>query len=178
MGKIDINVKVDTERLKLRPVSNKYKVDICNEFTAEVTKFMPFNPIGDIKMTEEFLENSLLELIDGNSIHFCILNKETNEFLGCCGIHNIDTKVIEIGLWIKKKEQSKGYGTETVKALIDFAEEKFDYNYLVYPVDKDNLASRKIPEKFGFFSSNIYEKKKSETESLNIIEYRKNKPRR
>lgn len=173
MGKVDINVKVNTNRLTLIPASDEYKVAICNEFTAEVTKFMPFNPVGDIKMTEEFLENARQELIAGKSIHFCILNKETNEFLGVCGLHDIDTSVIEIGLWLKEKQQAKGFGTETVRALIEFAEENLNFNYMVYPVDKDNLASRKIPEKFGFLPFTTYEKRKSEMETLNIIEYRK-----
>ncbi|MEO6721484.1 MAG: GNAT family N-acetyltransferase [Ferruginibacter sp.] len=175
MRKVDINVKVNTSRLKLRPVSDKYKIDICNEFTAEITKFMPFNPTGDIKMTEEFIENSRQELLEGASIHFCILKKETNEFLGCCGIHGINTGALEIGLWLKKKEQAKGYGTETVGALINYAEEKFDFAYIVYPVDQNNLASKKIPEKFGFLPFSVYKKKKNETENLTIIEYRKNK---
>ena len=87
----------------------------------------------------------------------------------------MNTNIVEVGLWIKKSEQSKGYGTETVKALINFLEQNFDFDYLVYPVDKDNLISRKLPLRFGFLLVNEYKKKKSDTHILNILEYRKYK---
>jgi len=174
MKKLD-NIRVDTTRLKIEPVSDTYKVDICNEFTAEVTKFMPFNPTGDLSAIEDFLQSSLLEMKNGTGLHFCIILKETNEFLGCCGIYNIDTNIIEVGLWVKKTAQEKGYGTETVEALIDFAEQNLEYDYLVYPVDKENLASRAIPVKFGFLLAKEYPKKKSDTKILNILEFRKQK---
>ena len=83
--------------------------------------------------------------------------------------------MVEIGLWLKKSVHGIGYGTETVKTLIEFAEAHLDFEYLFYPVDKDNCASRKIPEKLGFIPTRSYEKKKSETENLHIIEYRKKK---
>lgn len=173
MKQFDLNITVDTDRLVLRPVSDDLKFDICNEFTPEVTKFMPFMPNCDIKVTEDFIANSNQELISGKGIQFCIIKRETNEFLGCGGLHHTDTKAVEIGLWLKKGVHGNGYGIETVKALIDLAEKNLDIDYLFYPVDKDNWASRKIAEKLGFIPARSYEKKKSETENLHIIEYRK-----
>jgi hypothetical protein len=41
---------------------------------------------------------------------------------------------------------------------------------LFYPVDKNNCASRKIPEKLGFFTATGYEKKKNEMDTLHVIE--------
>lgn len=157
----------------MRPVSEKYKVQICKEFTAEVTRYMPFTPIGNILETEEFIARSIQELKAGTAIHFCILEKKSNEFFGCCGLHDTDKKAVEIGLWLKKSVQGKGYGTETVKGLIELAEKNLDIDYLFYPVDKNNLASRKIPEKLDFILKKSYDKIKSETEVLHIVEYMK-----
>jgi [ribosomal protein S5]-alanine N-acetyltransferase len=175
MVDIDPNIKVETGRLLFQPVSEKYKFEICKEFTPEVTRFMPFSPTGDIKMTEAFIANSQQQLLNGSNLHFCMVNKNTNEFIGCCGLHNVDTAAIEIGLWIKENAWSKGFGTETVKALIYFAGEQFKYNYLIYPVDAKNLASRNIPEKLGFSIFGSYVKKKNEMQLLDVIEYRKNR---
>jgi ribosomal-protein-alanine N-acetyltransferase len=83
--------------------------------------------------------------------------------------------MVEIGLWLKKSAHGNGYGTETVKTLIEFAEAHLDFEYLLYPVDKDNWISKKIPEKLGFIPTRTYEKKKSGTENLHIIEFRKKK---
>jgi [ribosomal protein S5]-alanine N-acetyltransferase len=57
-----------TERLILKPVSDEYKFDICREFTTEVTEYMPFTPNGDIKVTENFIEQSNEELSEGKGI--------------------------------------------------------------------------------------------------------------
>jgi len=176
MTKFDLNTIIHTDRLILQPVSDEFKFDIWREFTTEVTKYMPFTPDGDIKVTENFIYRSNQELIDNKSIQFCILKKDSNEFLGVCGLHNyIDTKAVEIGLWLKINVHGIGYGTEVVRALIIFAEKNLDIEYLFYPVDKDNKASRNIPEKLNFFQATTYLKKKHDTQNLDIIEYRKKK---
>jgi len=151
MNSIDSNIEIAAKRIVLRPVSMEYKEKICQEFTPEVTKYMPFTPKGDITITEDFIRNSKQELQEETSLQLCILLKNNdNEFLGCCGLHHINTKAIEIGLWLKKSVHGKGYGIETVEALIDWANKQFDFDYLFYPVDKDNSASKRIPEKLGF----------------------------
>ena len=176
MNTIDSNIEIVAKRIVLRPVSMQHKEIICHEFTPGITKYMPFMPDGDITVTEEFIRNSRQELRDGTSLQLCIFLKDNDdEFLGCCGLHHIDTAAIEIGLWLKKSVHGKGYGIETVEALIDWSNERFDFDYLFYPVDKENLASKSIPEKLGFTATKSYLKKKSGTENLDIIEYRKNK---
>ncbi len=176
MTSINSNIEITAKRVVLRPVSMEYKAEICREFTAEVTRYMPFTPNGEITMTEEFIRNSMEELERKASVQLCILLRNNgNEFLGCCGMHNINTKAIEIGLWIKKSAHGKGYGKETVRALTDWAKTHLDFEHLLYPVDKENVASRRIPEGLGFTITGNYVKRKSDTEQLNIIEYRKNR---
>jgi [ribosomal protein S5]-alanine N-acetyltransferase len=168
-----MHISIKTDRLILSPVSDTFKMDIFQEFTPEITQYMPFMPNGDIQETEHFITQSNQDFRVGKSVQFCILKKETNEFLGCCGIHDFDTKAIELGIWLKKSVHRNGFAIETINALIAFIEKNFDFDYILYPVDKDNTASRKIPKKLGFIPSLTYEKKKSETQNLNIIEFRK-----
>jgi ribosomal-protein-alanine N-acetyltransferase len=136
MNSIDPNIEIAATRIVLRPVSMEYKESIYQEFTPEITKYMPFTPRGDITMTEDFIKRSNQELQDETSLQLCILlNNNDNEFLGCCGLHHINTKANEIGLWLKKSVHGKGYGLETVEVLIDWANKHFDFDYLFYPVD-------------------------------------------
>jgi [ribosomal protein S5]-alanine N-acetyltransferase len=173
---VDPNIDITGARIILRPVSMEYKENICREFTTGVTKYMPFTPTGDITLTEDFIRNSILELQHNASLQLCIFLRNNDEFIGCCGgLHHINTRAIEIGLWLKKSVHGKGYGTETVEALSGWADKQFDFDYLLYPVDKENLASKRIPEKLGFTAARSYIKRKSDTENLDIIEYRKNK---
>ena len=93
MTSINSNIEITAKRVILRPVSMKYKAQICREFTTEVTRYMPFTPNGEITMTEEFIRNSMQELERKTSVQLCILRRNNeNEFLGCCGLHNINTR--------------------------------------------------------------------------------------
>lgn len=175
MKQISSPIIIHSSRLTLQPVSNEFKLDICGEFTLEITRYMPFTPTNDIKETEDFIAHAADELINGKAIHFCILKTGMSEFMGCGALDHIDSGAVEIGLWLKKSVHGNGYGTETVKALMDFAEQNIDFDYLFYPVDKNNHASRRIPEKLGFFVAASYEKKKNETDILHVVEYRKDK---
>ena len=163
MNSIDPNIEIVAKRIVLRPVSMEYKENICQEFTPEVTKYMPFSPRGDITMTEDFIRRSEQELQNEISLQLCVLLKNNdNEFLGCCGLHHINTKSIEIGLWLKKSAHGKGYGIETVEALIDWANKKLDFDYLFYPVGKENSASKKFGKAWIYCSKKLYKKKKQD----------------
>ena len=173
MKKFDLDFKIYTERLILTTNIGAYKFDICREFTPEITTYMPFDPTGDIRVTEDFVVQSDRELEEGSAIHFCILDKKSNIFLGICALHDTQTKNVELGLWLKKSVHGMGFGTQTVTTLIEFAKKEINPDCLIYPVDRDNIASRKIPEKLGFTVFKTYEKKKNESVNLNLIEFRK-----
>lgn len=166
-------MKIETKRLNMVPVSDQYMSDIIREFTPEITKYMPYIPTGELVETQQFLDKAKLGLLNGTDIVLAVLDVESLEFLGCCGIHDISEESMELGLWLKAGRHGQGLGTEIIEGLISFIEKNLKFNYLIYPVDKDNLASRKIPEKLGFSVFSEYTKPKAETGFLNIIEYRK-----
>lgn len=173
---IELNSKllINTNRLILKPVDEKYIDDINTSFTQDITKYMPFNPNGDRNEIVNFVESSNRNLIKKTDIVFVVLNLEM-KFIGCCGIHNINKESVEVGLWLRKEYQSQGFGTEITSALIDFIEQNFEFDYIIYPVDKENIKSKKIPEKLGFIPFETYKKKKNDLIDLHIIEFRKYK---
>ena len=143
------NFKLETERLVLIPVSLDYAAEIFKEFTTEITKYMFPETPEKIEETEDFIKKSNAELLAGKTLNVVILDRQTQEFLGCSGLNDIDTRQPEPGIWVKKSAHGKGYGFEAVKALAYWAEENLDYDYLLYPADVRNLASCKIAEKLG-----------------------------
>lgn len=168
------NIVINTNRLILESIHEKYIEDINTNFTQEITTYMPFNPNGDRNEIINFVENAKNNLIQKTDIVFVALNLK-REFIGCCGIHNINKESVEIGLWLRKEFQSLGLGTEIINVLIDFIEQNFKLNYIIYPVDKDNFRSVKIPEKLGFIPFKTYKQKKNDSIDLHIIEFRKYK---
>ncbi|MFN3349670.1 GNAT family N-acetyltransferase [Pseudorhodoplanes sp.] len=70
--------------------------------------------------------------------------------IGACGIATQDDAVPEIGYWLGVKHWGKGYGTEAVRALIDFAFTELGNESLSAGARVTNPASRRILEKCGF----------------------------
>ena len=165
-------VEIFTNRLLLLPISQKYKEEIFREFTKDITTYMYPRPPQDIVETEEFINDSLGEIQTGNHLVLVILKKDSQEFLGCTGIHDIHSKHPELGIWVKKSAQGKGYGLEAITALKRWTDENLDYEYLIYDVDKANIPSRRIPEKLGGQIIREYDKTNLSGRVLNIVEYR------
>lgn len=169
--RLNRNIKIKTDRLILKPVEEVYADDINTYFTAEVTRYMPFNPQGNIQDVLNFVDHSKKSLLNNTDLVMVAIDSGKN-FMGCCGIHHITSESIEVGLWLKKSAQGMGLGTEIIIGLIHFVENHFNFEYILYPVDEENVASKKIPEKLGFIPYKKYQKDKGSS-FLNIVEYRK-----
>jgi RimJ/RimL family protein N-acetyltransferase len=165
------NVHITTERLRIEPVSSTYSEDVFREFTTEITTYMYPKPHDSIEQQQERLQANLKELEKGTDLNVVVLDKNTGEFLGRCGIHKVDTSVPELGLWIKKSAHGNGYGKEAITALKDWADAHVDADYYVYPVDKRNVGSRKIAESLGGVVKKEYKKTKMSGDILDEVEY-------
>lgn len=173
MKNIGFSLLIETERLAFRPIGQIDKYTVCKEFTAQVTRYMPFTPTGNLEEISQFISTAMNNLVDLREIIFCILEKKTDEFLGCAGLHHINAGFIELGIWLKIGSHRKGYGLEAIQRLVRFIDENFAVEYISYPVDVMNFASRRIPELLGFRIIKSYNKHKSATQTLHILEYRK-----
>jgi len=102
-----------------------------------------------------------------------ITDIKNGEFLGVCGLHGSkQPSEPELGIWLKKNAHSKHFGRETIKYLVKWIKENIIFNFLVYPVDKENIPSRKIAEYLG---GKIFREETKESMSgtvLNEVAYR------
>jgi RimJ/RimL family protein N-acetyltransferase len=165
-----LDVEISTPRLLLKPISMDYKEVIFSEFTEEITSYTYPRSAEHIVETETFIKQSLEGLKKGTNLEVVILAKDSQEFLGCAGLHALN-KEPTLGIWLKKSAQGNRYGLETITALKEWADENLDYEYLIYPVDKRNIASRKIPESLGGQIVKEYEKLNLSGNILHIVEY-------
>lgn len=166
------NLIIETENLALRPISLDFKNDMFKEFTTEITTYMFPKAPDEIAETVEFIESGMKKNEEGLDFQASMFLKHNNEFIGNCGIHHINTRKPELGIWVKKSAHGHGYGKEAIVALKKWADENLDYEYILYPVDKDNFASKRIPEFLGGKVSREYEKQNAEGRTLHLIEYR------
>jgi len=148
-------VEIAAERILLRPISEKDAGEIFQNFTAEVTRYMSPQPPARFEETLAFISNALEGVRREENLQFVIVDKKSGEFLGCCGLHGHGNPVTpELGIWLKISAHGNGYGKEAIIALVQWADRYLKYDYLTYPVDRDNIPSRKIPESLG---SEIFE---------------------
>lgn len=143
-------VVIESERLRIEPVSARFTNEIFTEFTQEIAAFMMPKPATKISETEAFVRLCQERLYEGRDLTMVILDRNSGEFLGCCGLHEREDVVHpELGIWIKKNAHGHRYGREAITAMVKWAEENLRWEYLIYPVDRKNIASRKIPESMG-----------------------------
>lgn len=164
-------VTIKSLRLKLIPINLKYTADIFNNFTKDITTYMYPKPAEKISESRSFVKASVKNIREGKELLLIILEKDTEEFIGCLGIHSINTKTPELGIWTKKSAHGNGYGLEAASAVIEFLRDKMEFDYLRYPVDKRNVASRRIPE---YHKGIIVDERKEMNmcgDELEIVEY-------
>ena len=137
---------IETDRLVLVPVSHEYASDMFQELTDKITEYMSFYTPKSIDEEYTFIKSSRIKMDHEVDFVVTILDKKTKEFLGGAGIHGIDTATPELGIWTKKSAHGKRIGREAITGLKEWADKNINYDYLIYPVDKSNIPSRKIAE--------------------------------
>lgn len=171
--KFDKNIEILTDRLRFIVVNAKYKEDIFRELTPTVAKFLPFIPTGKLEGTQGFIDYSLGQLEKGEDITLLAIDNQTEEFIGCCGIHDINSESISLGIWLKESAFGKGFGTELIQGLEQYVNENLSVDYLIYNVEESNHGSIKIAEKLGYVYNNSFVRNISEDKILNMLQYRK-----
>ncbi len=172
--KLDTSITFTSERLKFIIVNENYKEDIFKELTDEVAKFLPFIPTHKLEDTQGFIDYSLNQLKLEKDITLIATDINTGEFIGCCGIHDICNESISLGIWLKESASGKGYGVEIIKALEQFVFNNIPVDYLIYNVEKNNVASINIAEKLEYVYNNSFVRNISEEKILDMLQYRKN----
>ncbi len=167
-----LQLEITTDRLILRPVSMAERDSIFREFTPEITRFMMPLSAERIEDTEKFINDSKQKMANGEEVTCAVFEKSSGEFLGTGGIHRINTSTPELGIWIKKSAHGNRYGREAVAGFKKWADENLVYEYIIYPVFKENIPSRKIAESLGGKLAGESEKKTGAGVNMTSLEYR------
>lgn len=86
--------------------------------------------------------------------YFRIIDAITGEILGECKLvpYKYDSSLLEIGYLIKERYWGQGLGTKLCKELLQLATENYPLNNIIGLINPENIASRKLLEKYGFRS--------------------------
>ena len=164
-------IRLETKNLVLTPIQVSDAEAIFHFFTPKVTTYMYPAPAKTIDDTLQFINHSIKLREEQKEIVWVARLKYDDTFVGCMGLHNMNTRTPELGLWIQEGLFGKKLGLEGMSEIIAYARKNVPHDYLIYPVDRRNKASRNIPETWGGIFTKAYQKTAQTGNVLQIIEY-------
>ncbi|WLD94335.1 GNAT family N-acetyltransferase [Alkalihalobacillus sp. AL-G] len=145
-----------TERLHIRIPQPGDGEAVHNAIQASLNELKPWMPFAHLNQTMEDVEvnirESYIKFLKREDLRLLVFLKDTGELVASSGLHRIDWDVpkFEIGYWGDSRYSGKGYVTEAVQGISDFAFTELNAKRLEIRCDSQNLKSRAIPERLGF----------------------------
>lgn len=78
-------------------------------------------PAKEISETQAIAERWVKQRAEKTDDVYAITHKETAEFLGIAGLHNLNSAAPELGIWTKISSHGNHYGKEAIGGLIEYA---------------------------------------------------------
>lgn len=153
---IDFPDEIFTERLLIRkpmPGDGKAVNDAMRASVMELKAWMPWAQKEQTdEETEAIIREAYAKFLTREDLRLHIFKKDTGEFIASSGLHRInwDLPKFEIGYWIDTRYSGKGYITEAVTAITNFAFYELKAKRVEIRCDTANTKSRAIPEKLGY----------------------------
>ncbi len=144
------DIKIESNYIFFIPISQDYAKIIFEEFTPEIRKYMVVKVAKTVEDTRSFISESIQGQREERDLILVMLEKNNREFVGTIGLHSeIDGRNPRLGIWVKKKYHGKGISTEAIETVCKWAENNMFIDKFFFEVAAENIASRRIPEKFG-----------------------------
>lgn len=167
---LDFPSEFETERLKIRcplPGDGAVTSVAINRSLPELKPWMPWAK-GEqtIEETEVHIRNGYISFLNRTDLRLLAFKKDTGEFLVSSGLHRIDWEAgkFEIGYWVDSRYSGKGYVSEAVAGITDFAVRELNAKRVEIRCDSLNLKSRAVAERLGFTLEGILKKEKLSVE--------------
>lgn len=172
MSRKKLSFHIETNRLKLILPSLKYKKAVFNGLTKEVTTYMYPVPFKSVKRAKKFINYFRQWYINWTDVLLLVIRKSDSKFLWCVGLHDIKKTDPGFGIRFCSRAHWKWYAIESLRSLYERWKNNLNYEYLKYPVDRRNIASRKIAEKLGWVIVCEYPMVTKTWKELDVVEYR------
>ena len=117
---------------------------------AEVLKFLHEPVLKDEPHAAEIIRNIILPQYENNLGRWAAHIKETNEFIGWCGLkYRPELEEIDLGYRFKKSAWGKGFATEAASHALNYGFEKLNLKVITGRAHIENFASLKVLENIG-----------------------------
>ncbi len=105
-----------------------------------------------IDETRIFIRREMAEWLVRRDMTVGLFDVETGRYVGGSGLHprHWDLRFFEIGYWVRKSAEAKGYVTEAVRLLTDYAFDQLAANRVMIRCDSRNTRSAAVARRLGF----------------------------
>ena len=144
-----MNVKIETDRLLIRPVTvNDAEAIFKWASDPDVTKYMIYGTHPSVEHTRQWLET--LDINDEDSYDLGFVYKETGELVGMGGIvYRKEDDNWVVGYNLRKDYWGRGLVPEAINAIIDHVRKKREVKSIVGQFADENVKSKRVMEKLG-----------------------------
>jgi ribosomal-protein-serine acetyltransferase len=151
----DIELKHDMGKVILRPPQMEDAEAIYEAVHVSVSELMPWmdwcSPDYSIEDTLGRLKTLPRIWDDGEAYDFAIIDAESSQLLGLCGINQIIRRhqFANLGYWVRSVRTGAGIATEAAQLLAQFGFQEVGLQRVEIVVGAENWASRRVAEKAG-----------------------------
>ncbi|GAP12762.1 acetyltransferase [Longilinea arvoryzae] len=140
---------IETARLILRTVTPADVAGVASSWKLDEGPI----PLPEAERVIQRMRANHAQNRPGKIVHLClaILSKETNEFIGWCGLDHTQPADADPALFylLKSDDWGKGLATEAARALLDYAFTRMELPSIHGGAAPENLASKRVMEKIG-----------------------------
>ena len=145
--------ELETERLRLRRLRREDSRDYFQRLGSSeaVTRYMLFSPHRDVSESEASVEKTLRRYEAGSCYRWCIADKRDDRLLGVIDLLRLDprTDTCSFAYMLAEDCWGRGYGTEALKAALDFAFRDIQVGAVIADHMAENAASGAVMRKAG-----------------------------
>jgi RimJ/RimL family protein N-acetyltransferase len=144
------------ERVLVRPYRETDAAALQEAVAESRDHLRPWLPFADEHRTVEesliFIRQVMARWLLRESLGVALFDAATGRYVGGSGLHprNWQVPAFEIGYWIRKSAEGKGYVTEAVRLLTDYAFMELAAQRVMIRCDARNTRSAAVPRRLGF----------------------------
>ena len=142
-----------TDRLELRPVRAGDAEAIASGCAdPDVATWLPILPSPYTRAdAEAFIAGQVAAPWDGR-MDVAVVERASGHLVGVMGLgnHSATYRRAEVGYWIGAAHRGRGYATEALRALTDWALGERGLYRVMLLADRENTGSRRVAERAGF----------------------------
>ncbi|CAM4505003.1 GNAT family N-acetyltransferase [Paenibacillus typhae] len=153
---LDIPESIETERLLIRAAQWGDGAEMNAAIMESLNELQPWMIFAQKPQPPEeseiFVREARINYLKRTNMHMGIYNKTDGTFVGCSGLHHIDWGIrsFELGYWIRTSCSGKGYMTEAVNAITNFAIQELEANRIEIRCSGRNAKSAAVAERAGY----------------------------